>query len=155
MEKIKELISKHKGLSVVVILSLVLFIIMLILFISMFFGGSSSKYGNRLDGIKEVKIDNNRLDGLNAKIEEYEEVEKCSSRIQGKIVYININFAESSKLDKAKEIAESALEEFSEDEISYYDFSFFLVQESEEEDGGFVVTGNKHPNKDNIGWIKS
>lgn len=153
MEKIKELILKHKGISIVIILALVLFIVMLILFISMFFGGSSSKYGNRLEGIEEVKIASDRLDGLDVKLEEKEEVEESSSRIQGKIVYINIDFIKDCSVEKAKEIASSALEEFSEKEIAYYDFSFFLVQNNEEE--GFVITGNKHPKVDSVGWIKS
>ena len=118
----------------------------------MFFGGKASKYGNRLDGIKEVALKDSALKDIKSTLEEKENVKEAEIRVQGKIVYSNITFTEDTKLDDAKAIAEEELESFSEEELAFYDFSFFLVEDKEE---GFVVTGNKHPKKENIGWIKS
>lgn len=153
MKKIKELFIKHKGVSILALLVILLVLITFLMFFSMFFGGSSNKYGKRLDGIKEVTITKDRLDSLSSTIDENEIVKSNEIRIQGKIVYINITFKEETKIDDGKKVAEKALEDFSEKELAFYDFSFFLVEDKEKE--GFVVTGNKHPSKDNIGWIKS
>lgn len=153
MKKIKDLILKHKGLSIVTILVILLVLVTFLMFFSMFFGGSSNKYGHRLDGINEVTIKKDRLDSLSSDIDENDSVKANEIRIQGKIVYFNITFKEGTKKDDAKKIAEKALEDFSEKELGYYDFSFFLVEDKEKD--GFVITGNKHPKKDNIGWIKS
>ena len=57
MEKIKEWAKNNKGLAIVILLSLVLLIVLIIMSIQLFIGGSSSKYGNRLDGINDVKMD--------------------------------------------------------------------------------------------------
>lgn len=153
MKKIKDLILKHKGLSIVTILVILLVLVTFLMFFSMFFGGSSNKYGHRLDGINEVTIKKDRLDSLSSTIDENDSVKANEIRIQGKIIYFNITFKEGTKIDDAKKIAEKALEDFSEKEVGYYDFSFFLVEDKEKD--GFIITGNKHPKKDNIGWIKS
>ena len=125
MKKIKELILKHKGLSIITFLVILLVLVSFLLFFSMFFGGSTNKYGKRLDGIKEVTITKDRLDALSSDIDEIESVKSNEIRNQGKIIYLNITFKEDTKLDDAKKIAEKALEEFSEKELAFYDFSFF------------------------------
>ena len=152
MKKIKELYANHKGLFIVSALALILFLIMLIMFISMFFGKFSNEYGDRLDGIDNVEISDDKLNDIANTIKEDDNVEDCSLRIQGKIVYLNITFKEKTKLDTAKEIATKSLDNFEEDELEFYDFSFFLV---ENKDDGYVITGNKHPKIDSIGWVNS
>ena len=153
MKKIKELFNNHKGLFIVSCLALLFFLIMLFMFISMFFGKFSNSYGDRLEGINEVEINDDKIKEIDKNIEENDIVEKSETRIQGKIVYINITFKESTKLDDAKSIATKALDNFNEDELSFYDISFFLVENKEED--GFIITGNKHPKKENIGWINN
>lgn len=153
MKKVKDLILKHKGVSILTFLVILLVLIVFLIFFSMFFGGSSSKYGHRLDGIKEVTIESSKLKDISSAIEEDEKVKEANIRIQGKIVYSNLKFNEGTTIEDAKKIAEKELESFSEKELEFYDFSFFLSEDKEED--GFVITGNKHPKKDSIGWIKS
>ena len=109
MKKIKELFNNHKGLFIVSCLALLFFLIMLFMFISMFFGKFSNSYGDRLEGINEVEINDDKIKEIDKNIEENDIVEKSETRIQGKIVYINITFKESTKLDDAKSIATKAL----------------------------------------------
>ena len=81
MEKFKKIIMENKGLFVVVVLFLLLITVVGILFISMFFGGTSDRYGNRLEGIEDVAINKEQLEEINVGIEEIEGVEDCSARI--------------------------------------------------------------------------
>ena len=153
MEKIKKWINKNKGLAILLLLTIIFVIILLIIFIELLIGGSSNKYGNRLDGIDKVKISNETYESVKKEVEDTELVEKVETRLQGKIVYTTIELKDGITAEKAKEIAAKTLDNYSEDELKYYDFSFFLKWKGEEKDT--VITGNKHHNLDSITWVKS
>lgn len=153
MEKIKKWINKNKGLAILLLLTIIFVIILLIIFIELLIGGSSNKYGNRLDGIDKVKISNETYESVKKEVEDTELVEKVETRLQGKIVYTTIELKDGITVEKAKEIAGNTLDNYSEDELKYYDFSFFLKWKGEEKDT--VITGNKHHNLDSITWVKS
>lgn len=108
-------------------------------------------YGNRLNGIETVKIEKNRLTELEDTIKENEKVEKVSSRIKGKLIYINI-YLNDGKLDDAKNIAIKSLEFFTEDEKNFYDISYSINKTGEEEDVSFTVMGYKKSDNTIISW---
>lgn len=153
MEKLKKWINKNKGFAIICALALILFIIMVVIFVRLLVGGSSNKYGNRLDGIDKVKISNDVYESVKEEVKDVEGVNDVSVRLQGKIVYTTIELSDSISADKAKEIAKNTLDNYTEDELKYYDFSFFLKWKGEESDK--VITGNKHHNLEDITWIKS
>lgn len=151
-----DLIKRHKLLSMICLLAFVVVIILFYIFFSLFIGGSD-KYGDRLDGINDVKITESTKKEVASKLEDYAEVVEASCRVQGKIIYIHIKFQADTSLDKAKEIAQESLDLFDKDEKSFYDIGFYLIQEQKEgeETQGFVVTGSKNAKLDSISWIKS
>ena len=149
----KKWINKNRGFAIICALALILFIIMVVIFVKLLVGGSSNKYGNRLDGIDKVKISNEIYESVKEEVKDVEGVNDVSVRLQGKIVYTTIELSDSISSDKAKEIAKNTLDNYTEDELKYYDFSFFLKWKGEESDK--VITGNKHHNLEDITWIKS
>ena len=149
--KIWGLIKRHKILTVVCTLILVLLVIMFVVFVKFFVGGND-KYGDRLDGIEKVKITSREEEKIEDFVEENEEVSDVDVRVQGKIIYINIKVKSGTSLDKAKEIAGSTVEKIDEDKRSYYDLGYFLTSEDGE---GFNVTGTKNAKLEHISWIKS
>lgn len=153
MNKIKDWAMKNKTLAIVVFLAIVLFIILLVIMLELLLGGSSNKYGDRLDGIDKVKIENKTYDEVKEEVLGTDLVDDVSIRLQGKIVYTTIVLKSDTTSDKAKEIASNTLDNYSEEELSFYDYSFFL--EWKGEDGNTVITGNKHHNLDAIAWVKS
>lgn len=150
LDKIMKWVNKNKGFAIIIALSLVLLIIILVIFMQMLLGGSKDKYGSRLDGIDEVKISTETFDEVKKEVTDTELTEEVSTRIQGKIVYTTIVLKTDTSKDKAKEIASNTLDNYSEEELKFYDFSFFLKWKGEEEDT--VVTGNKHHSLDTITW---
>lgn len=152
-KKIKSWANKNKGFAIIIALGFILFLILLIIFFQMLIGGSSDKYGNRLDGIDKVKISNETFEEVKKEVTDTELVEDVSTRIQGKIVYMAITLKSDTSKDKAKEIASATLDNYSEDELKFYDFSFFLRWKGEE--GDTVVTGNKHHSLDSITWTNN
>ena len=125
-KKIKSWANKNKGFAIIIALGFILFLILLIIFFQMLIGGSSDKYGNRLDGIDKVKISNETFEEVKKEVTDTELVEEVSTRLQGKIVYMTITLKSDTSKDKAKEIASATLDNYSEDELKFYDFSFFL-----------------------------
>jgi len=153
LERIKNWIKNNKGFTVIIVLALVLVIILAIIFISLMKGNSSNKYGNRLDGIEDVKIEKEVYDGIKEEVMATELVEEVSTRLQGKIVYTTIILKSDTSDSKAKEIASNTLDNYTEEQLKYYDFSYFLKWTTEE--GNKVITGNKHCNMDSITWVRS
>ena len=152
-----ELIKRHKGLAIIGGLTLILVIIMFAIFARMIFSNGNSEYGNRLNGIVEIK-----KSVTNEVIEETKkekEVEDVTIRVQGKIIYTTITFKEGTNLNKAKEIASNTLKKYDEEILAYYDLGYFLkeniIEKESEESNGFTVAGTKHPDKEKIAWTKS
>lgn len=153
MDKLKKWINKNKGLSVILLLSSIFLIIIIIIFVELLIGGSSNKYGNRLEGINEVKISSATYDEVEKELTDTDLIENVETRLQGKIVYTTIELKSDVSVVKAKEIASNTLDNYSEEELAFYDFSFFLKWKGEEKDT--IITGNKHHNLDSIAWVKS
>lgn len=151
--KIKDLVSRHRILSMICLLALVIIIILMYIFSSIF-TSNRNNYGDRLRGIKDVEIAKSKLSSVSDKIKENGEVTKASVRVQGKIVYLDIEFNADTSLDKAKEIANSSLDNFSDKEKKFYDFEYILYQKKDD-NTGFKITGTKGPKTDGISFIKS
>ena len=151
--KIKDLVSRHRILSMICLLALVIIIIIMYIFSSIF-TSNVNNYGDRLRGIKDVEIAKSKLSSVSDKIKENGEVTKASVRVQGKIVYLDIEFNADTSLDKAKEIANSSLDNFSDKEKKFYDFEYILYQKKDD-NTGFKITGTKGPKTDGISFIKS
>lgn len=153
---LKNLISRHKLLTIISFLALIIIIVMFYIFFNILIGGAD-KYGDRLNGIDKVTISSKEQKELKTFLEDKDEVTAASVRIQGKIIYIHIEVKKDVSLDKAKEIANETLGQLADDEKAFYDLGFSLTQEQAEgeEDQGFVVTGTKNAKLDYISWIKS
>ena len=156
LKNIKDLILRHKLLSTICVLAFLVLLIMMYVFFNLFIGGTN-KYGDRLKGIENHVVSQKDQEEIVNFLKEKTEVNKATVRIQGKIIYINIEYNRELSLDSAKEIATASLEKIEDDTKKFYDIGYYLTQTKgeTEEDKGFVVTGNKNHEKDSISWIKS
>ena len=153
MKKIFGFIKRHIILFVLCLAAFVVLIIMLIAFLKMAVN-TSGKYGNRLDGIKEVEISKSELKDISSKLEEKEEVSKASSRIQGKIIYFDVYFTKETTLDNAKKICSDIINEFEDDDKDFYDFSFVITQDGDNDDK-WSSAGSRNSGSDSISWARS
>ena len=153
MKKILKWMKRNTGLVIVLLLTLVLLVFITVIFVKLLMGNSSGKYGNRLDGINEVVISDETYDSVKEEVKGTEKVTDVTTRLQGKIVYITIVLNSDTSSDDAKNIASGTLDYFTDEELSFYDFSYFLKWEGEE--GDIVITGNKHHDLDSITWVNS
>ena len=149
-------IKRHKGLAIIGGLTLILLIVIFAIFSRMIFSTGKGEYGDRLNGITEVK--GNTLESNRTKLLENEEVEKVTIRIQGKIIYTIMYVKEGTSKDKAKEIASKSIEEYDEEVIKDYDFEFLIAENGEakedDEKQPWTIAGTKHPDKEKISWTR-
>ena len=117
-----------------------------------YFGNGQTNYGDRLDGINDVKITAAKKSEVIAKINTDKLVKNCKIEVTGKIVYINIEFESKASLIEAESKALAVLDEFTEKEEAFYDFQFTLKQASSADNDGFIISGAKNVKGTNLIW---
>ncbi len=115
------------------IIMLVFITVSVILFISfksfIYPEDSKSVYGDRLEGIENVTITDDKLNEVITKTTALETIESCRIDIYGKIVNIVAVSNLKGTEVKVKEVFNTVLEEFDDDVKAYYDFQFFASNE--------------------------
>lgn len=151
IDKIKKFYQENRIFSILMLIVIVCFIIITISFFRyFFFGVSTSKYGDRLDSIKDIKISNTKINEIEKKLNDDDKIDNTSIDISGKIIYVYLNFIDGTTLDEAKGKAVLVLDELSDKIKLAYDIQFILKQNDKET--GFVIMGAKNINNVNIVW---
>ena len=149
MKKIFSFLGRHK----LYILIIVLLVICLLAFFAMksflYPDDANTVYGDRLEGINEVEITSDRKTEISDKIKENEGITDANISIKGKIINIHITATtEANTIEVMEELSTTILDNFSEDEIAFYDFQFFIKNE----DANYDLIGYKNKNSETISW---
>ena len=124
-----------------------------ILFYRYFYAGtSSSKYGERLDGIENYPLSKTLEKDIQDLYKDNTEIDKVTVTNEGKIVYITINFKQSIKVSTAEDLAIKSLEKIGEKNLTYYDIHYILTYSGTEENTNFPVFGSKSANSLKVVW---
>lgn len=139
---------------VVVAVILLLMIICFAFFLKqMFFSNSKNiVYGNRLDGIEEVKVTSSEQKSLIETLEGDSSVKTVKYHLQGKIINVIITVNDDIGVDTAKALTGRVLEFFNDDQKKFYDFQVMVKKENGASD--FPIIGYKHSNKDGFSFTK-
>ncbi len=152
MKKIKKLWVENRVLFILTMIVIVCFFVILGVCISCFFGSSKSSYGDRLEGIKEVNItDDVKNDFINS-MKSDELINDASFKVQGKIVYITLDFKENVTLVEAESKALASLMNIEQKYQDFYDFHYTLKGEKTEKSEGFLIMGAKNVNGSGLAW---
>ena len=144
MKKLKKIWQENSILFVLLFILIACLIAISVVVVTYFIGDSSSKYGDRLEGIEDYPFDTDAQQEIIAQIEENEIVEDVAMRISGKIIYITITFVPETTLVEGQSIALASLDYFSEEILSFYDLEFMIQAESTEETEGFQIIGARN-----------
>lgn len=149
----KKFFEENRTLFILIVVAIVCIIISVILLFKYFyFGNGGSNYGDRLEGIENVRISDEKQSEVSSKIDEDALVQSSTVGITGKRVDIRIVFEEKASLIDAQGIALKSLDNFSDEEKAFYDFHFTLKQEATEKTEGFLTMGAKNVNGSNLVW---
>lgn len=153
MKKIKKFLKEHRIFTMLMAIVVVCLVLIITVLVNVFYmGNGSNKYGNRLEGVENVQISDSRQSDFENNIANNEKVKKVDIRVQGKIVYITMQIEPGIKIEEAKSIALKTLDEFSDEEKSFYDFNFTLKQNSTENSDGFLISGARNKNGTGLIW---
>lgn len=144
MKKLKKIWQENSVLFVLLFILIACLIAISVVVITYFVGDSSSKYGDRLEGIEDYPFDSDMQDEIIGKIEENEIVQDVTMRVSGKIIYITITFAPGTTLVEGQSIALASLEHFGEDTLSFYDLEYMIQADDTEDAEGFQLIGAKN-----------
>lgn len=90
---------------------------------------SESVYGDRLNGIDEVAITDEKKNEINTIISSSNVVTEGNIEIYGKIINIVVRSNTKGTEAKVKDLFNTILEKFSEKELEFYDFQYFVSNE--------------------------
>ncbi len=142
-----------KILLVLLFILVVCFTIIGFLFYKYFYSGTSTtKYGDRLEGMENYKLSDSLESDIQSIYATTTSVNKVSVKTQGKIIYIDIDFKESVKLDTAKSEAVKALDKIGKENLTFYDVQFILTYSGTDENENFPVFGAKSANGLKVVW---
>lgn len=124
-------------------------------FYKYFYAGSGkTKYGDRLNGIEDHPIS----ESLNADVagiySDNENINKVTVTVEGKIIYITIDFKTAMKSTEAQDLAIKSLDAIGEGNLMYYDIQFLLTYSAEtsEENTVFPMFGAKNASSNKVVW---
>lgn len=143
MKKIKELWDRNRVLFVLTTIVLVCLILMSVVIVRYFVGNGTGNYGDRLESIEKIPLEETDKEAVISKFKENESVTDVSIHSQGKIIYIRATFTNVTA-DRAKEIASSTLEVISDKYLNNYDIHYTLISNATESTTGFIVMGAKN-----------
>ena len=124
-----------------------------ILFYRYFYAGtSSSKYGERLDGIENYPLSKTLEKDIQDLYKDNTEIDKVTVTNEGKIVYITINFTKSIKVTTAEDLAIKSLDKVGEKNLTYYDVQYILTYSGTEENTNCPVFGSKSASSLKVVW---
>lgn len=152
MKKFKEFYKRNRVYSILMIVSLVCIVSILVGVIVYFVGQTTrDKYGNRLDGIDNVKITDTKKSEVINKIKENELVNNVNIDIKGKLIYVNIELKTGKHAD-SEAICQTSLEAFSEDEKKFYDIQYIVSNKDNNKEENFPVMGYIKAGNSVIKW---
>ncbi len=148
--------NKSGDTKIIVVLLLILvvcFVVIGFLFYKYFYSGtSSSKYGDRLEGIENYVLSDSLEEDIQSVYKDIKSVDKVKVTVEGKIIYINIAFKESIKVETAQAEAIKALDKIGENNLTFYDVQYILTYTGEEENENFPVFGAKSSSSLKVVW---
>lgn len=144
-------LKEHAKLIAIVVIFVLAVIILFSIYNSIFLN-NSSKYGDRLKGIDEVKVTSNLEKEIKENIKTLDITKSVEIEESGKIINVIALVNDDIEVNKSKEIGNKVIEKLSDKQKKYFDVQIFIKKSGKDEK--FPIIGYKHHNKDNITWTK-
>lgn len=148
----KKYIKEHKIVVAAVIFMLIIIILCFIGKQLFFSNGDNAVYGDRLDGIEAVEVNNKQQKEIISNLKKDTTVKKVTYKLQGKIINIVITVNDDVGIATAKGLGTKVLEKLEDDQKKYYDIQVFVKKDTETKD--FPIIGYKQNNKESFSWTK-
>lgn len=151
----KNFYRENRVFSILMLIAVLCIVTIGVFLVLYFFNGqSTNKYGNRLEGMEKVKINNKKLDEYKDLISAENNVSSVDVNLHGKIIYASIIINKDAGVSDGVNAALKSLDFFKDEEKAYYDFSFIIDKAEKDESENYPVMGYKNAIAANIVWTK-
>lgn len=160
MNKIKKWIKNNKKkviMIVTVLVLLILFVCISYAIISFLMPNTkASVYGNRCEVTRDYPVASDRKDKLEAFVSKQDKMKLVNFEVKCNLIDIIVEVDDSVAVSKIKTMAKSMLEEFSDDEIKYYDIEI-MIKSNKSDSDSYPMIGVHHKeingsSTDNFVW---
>lgn len=142
MKKLKKIWQENSVLLVLFVILIACLIAISVVVVKYFVGDSSTKFGERLEGIDKHPFGESEQNEIKDKIKEDKLVLNVNMRTSGKTIYVTIDFDSSATLVEAQSKVLASLEYFSEDILNFYDIQYMIKADSTDKTDGFQIMGS-------------
>ncbi len=137
---------------VLLLILLVCFVVIGLLFYKFFYAGAgTNKYGDRLTGIESYPLSDTLADDIKGVYADIDTVGVVKVNVEGRIIYINMEFTRPVSAGEAHNTAEKALDKIGAENLTFYEVQFLLTYNGEEE-SVFPLFGMKNANNLKVAW---
>lgn len=143
-------IKKHKILCIILGIVIVLLIAGIVIFLKLSPDSGKDSYGNRLAGIENYPISQERVQNMQAEALQTEGIQSLNYILNGRRIDLIVKVNSDMSKENAKQYANKTLEYFSEEEKAYYDFQIFFQTDGESEI--YPIIGAKHKTSSAYIW---
>ena len=143
-------IKKHK-IEFIALFTIIIICILGYFAVKPLLGNDSNKYGNRLDGIENVKITDEQVKKLTSEMEENKDIKSIKYDLQGRLIYIILEVSNETAVDVSKGYANKILNYFDDEQKTYYDMQVIIKSDSEESEV-YPIIGAKHKTSTSFIW---
>lgn len=142
---------KKKSMWIIGILVAIIFIVVVAVAIKIiFYPSENGVYGNRLDGIENYAISEEKITEVKNTISENKECQSISYTLQGKIMKFFIKVSNDTGVTSAQRLGDNIIDSFSETELGFYDITIYIT--SDENVEPYPMIGYKSKNESAISW---
>ena len=139
-----------KSKKMIIVLAIILITALLIVFLKVI-SNNKSVYGDRCSDSVNYKLSNDTINKTKDTIKEVGKVSDVDIYTKLCTVKIIVTLEEDVELEKIKEMSNKILENFSEKELKYYDFSLYVTSKNENSET-YPINVTKHNSKDAFAW---
>ena len=141
-------LKQNKFTTIVFCIFLGLFLIGWLLFGLVMPKNGEPVYGNRLEGIEEVKVTEEQTADLVKELKSKDYVANASTHISGRIINVIVETKEGTKTSTAKTLGKVVLKAFDKDQLKFYDIQLFLNNENDNAKGYPLIGYKNSTDKD-------
>ncbi len=157
MKKIKKIWNDNR----IPCLFCLVLITVVVVFLSMIlpmYAKNGDKYGNRLVGIEDVKIDKDTEKDIQDMFTSNENVSDVIAFTKGKILNVLINLNDNVDVNTLVDPSASVVDALTSDQLKFYDIQIFITSKISNEDEGDIektIVGYKNSEADSFSWTNN
>lgn len=124
--------KKFKKIKLGYIFAFVIIFAVIALVVKLVLPGAENKYGDRLDGIKNVPFNEKAKTKVVKSLDDNENITEAKIKVEGKLINIKFTVKKEVSKDDARRFASDSLSQISDKVKGFYDIQYMIKKQGEE-----------------------